>query len=353
MFCTKCGANLLEGAAFCSSCGAQLGNRGNVAVPAQAANSYAPAQVANPYARGNYVQAASPYGASGQYGPYGAPGASVVQPTKKKSIIPLIAGAAIVVIAAVVGIGFATGLIGLPFGGGGPVYALVSSTNYDGSGIVVSETTYKLDDAGNVVKQVQNQQSAGVTFTYTYDYDEFGHATKQKSTTKASGQTNSTSLELENTLDKQNRLVSGVGEGDGSSSAIEYEYYDNGTVKSCHCVLSSDGSDQEQVLDRTYDEKGLQTSFTLKVIMGGEVVVEARNDFDWNLDSKGRPESVEVTQVSSGTEWARTFDVECDDEGNIVALMDEDGNVVVEYTYEKIDKPSVGARARASIFTMS
>ena len=328
MFCPKCGADLPDGAAFCGSCGSKM----------------AVQQQASPYAQqpaGLPAQQANPY----------------MQPAKKRSKAPLIAAAAVVVIAAVVGIGFATGLFGGGgIFGGGPVYVITSSTYYDDAGIITNKNTAKLDDSGNVEKRIsKNYDTRGEivsTLTYAYDRDEYGNLTKAKSTREYYGDSTTATTKYDNDLDKDHRVVKAEYDTERGSATIEYEYHGNGAIKSRH-TENPTPSGGKNVVDYEYDERGYPTSQRMQVFENGEKYYDSSTSYDWELDSKGNPVSCTIkSKTTSDGETktdSKTRIYKCDEHGNIVKAVNEEGNTIAEYTYEKVDNPSVAARANRTV----
>ena len=116
-----------------------------------------------------------------------------------------------------------------------------------------------------------------------------------------------------------------------------------GTVQGGEMQYASDGENFSTTLPTGTDAKEYTVSYKVvgdqnhndveaqnfKVTIDKEVMIDATVDYEWELDSKGKPKSVEVIQKSQDERSVIIYDVECDKEGNIVSMTDENGNVVL------------------------
>lgn len=210
-------------------------------------------------------------------------------------------------------------------------------------------STYELDEAGNMLKEVDTSDSEDDSerLDYTYSYDEDGWLTKVEMGDET------WDYELEK--DVQGRVVTEKSE----DFTKEYSYNEQGFVSetvSTSIAYTVDengdkveGSEEAMATKVTYDENGFTLART-RTFKGGK----AEMVYAYEYGDDGLPVSYTATTknydsdgneiADSETTVSGTF--EYDEHGNIVKRVIEDdlGTSTYEYTYVEIKNPSQAVR---------
>lgn len=206
-------------------------------------------------------------------------------------------------------------------------YAITKSVFYAEDGSVRGESVYDRDEHGNAVTNTST--SGDNEQVVKYECDENGYTT---SITQPDGET----ITYEMTLDGD-KLLKTV----GSNGAItEYAYHENGLPSE---VVSSFGDEFTNV--KSYDENGYLVEMDVS-FKGGDSENKVVMGYEWELDEAGNPVSITVTEKettensTAGNLRPGKYAIECDANGNILKISDEDGNAILEHEYVKVDDPS-------------
>ena len=131
----------------------------------------------------------------------------------------------------------------------------------------------------------------------------------------------------------------------GSGWYVEYEYYQDGKLKTVSSV--STGIDTK----REYDENGLVRAQRWDYSTKSDE--DSKTFYLWELDSSGNPKGYksqhgsesEVIDLSS----AKMHRVVCDDNGNIVEVYNSEERMELKREYVTIRRPSVFAWTKAHV----
>ena len=233
----------------------------------------------------------------------------------------------------------------------GPEYVLTRSVSYEHDGRAVASTEDTLDEHGNVVERIEKSAAAAVTHTFAYERDENGFCTSYSVTADGSavGKPTVTTFSYENQYDDEGRLI----QSDRNNQRDEYAYYPGGTLKMHQYAdyNAETGSPDNPLTSRKYEftKEGLPEH--MEHISYDVSNCAELTDYEWTYDAKGAPisctrsnreEDLDGKVFDSGTEVLK---VETDEAGNVVALRHEDGSLMSEYEYARVDNPSLAVRS--------
>lgn len=210
-------------------------------------------------------------------------------------------------------------------------------------------STYELDEAGNMLSEVDSYEGAdsSETHAYTYTYDEDGWLTKV--------QMDEDTWEYELEKDDQGRVVVEKSE----NFTVENTYNEQGFVSetlttSVAYTVDEDGdkvegSEQTMTVKVTYDENGFPLTRT-RTYEGGK----AETEYTYENGDDGLPVSCTTTTKNYDADGNEMEDSESttkttfeyDEHGNIVKRVIENdfGTSTYEYTYVEIKNPSQAVR---------
>jgi len=212
------------------------------------------------------------------------------------------------------------------------VYLVKKATAYDSAGQISMQTEYSYAKNGCLVsltRFIAASDYSEESNTYiTYEgINEDGYP--EKMYTSANGSSSSVSYEYQ----VDNNQVIKRTASDGSYE--DYTYYPDGKLKTSYQYSETSQS------SRKYDEDGYLSSQVFTSSSG-----KTTSDYQWKFDSQGTPTEVAVNQdfgslnIDSST---TTFSLQCDENGNIVREYNEDGSLISEYEYTRIDNPCAAA----------
>lgn len=206
----------------------------------------------------------------------------------------------------------------------GPVYRPVKITNYYSDGNVMSSMKYEYDEHGNPLKRTyileKTEYIDGNTIIVTWDdYDSVGcNAT----CTDGNGLVSDVEWEI-----RGGRPVKELQRGDGTTST--YEYYPDGRVKN---ITTFQGNQRDT------------TTVDYEMHMMSQESLGGENPSDsvvtWNTDDNGFVKSYTSKMTKDGETSTHTYKVQCDENGNVVTIWDDNGALYSKKEYVRIDNPS-------------
>lgn len=220
----------------------------------------------------------------------------------------------------------------------GPIYRVSKETKYS-NGKVHTESAYGYDRRGNMTRKSVEYFKDGVSdgsksVTEFSDFDKLGcfHAFNSEGGTPQN-------VTYETSGDLVKKRVH------GSGWYVEYEYYQDGKLKTVSSV--STGIDTK----REYDENGLVRAQRWDFSTKSDE--DSKTFYLWELDSSGNPKGYksqhgsesEVIDLSS----AKMHRVVCDDNGNIVEVYNSEERMELKREYVTIRRPSVFAWTKAHV----
>lgn len=204
------------------------------------------------------------------------------------------------------------------------VYVVSSMTVYE-NGAPQAVHVYERDRHGNVERTVI--ESNGTVAATTHTYDKYGAPTKAVG---ADALGNELVTLYENTYGAKHRVAHiEATQADGVALSYDFEYYDNGILKSVTQTFSDD-----VFVTRTYNEAGWCTRAAYS---DGKTV-----DYAIETNENGRV----IRVIPSDTHDLYTFAY--DDNENIVAVIRND-QVVYTCEYQRVRRPSNYVKAQSGI----
>jgi YD repeat-containing protein len=212
-------------------------------------------------------------------------------------------------------------------------------------------STYELDEAGNMIREVDNDASDSEdepeSFNYAYTYDEDGWLTKVEMGDET--------WEYELEKDEQGRVVTEK----SKDFRVEYSYNEQGFVSESRATSivftvdessnGAEGPEEKMTITTTYDEGGFTLTRSHDYQDGRSETVYA-----YEYGDDGLPVSYTATTKDydsdgneiEGSETTMSGTIEYDEHGNIVkvVLEDEFGTTTSEYGYVEIANPSLAVR---------
>lgn len=234
----------------------------------------------------------------------------------------------------------------------GPVWAQASRTTCDESRNVSDSVVFEYDSQGNLVKSVCRFENAGI-YAITYEYSDFtpeGYPQTLVQTaeggTAVQTSTSKTTYTMENGRATTARTVTEEG---FTTMESTYTYHANGKIRSQTDRI--DLGSQAVLNTTTYDENGLPLQQSVENSFSGSSGSTAtKASYEWTFDTAGNPAGYTLTTSNSdGLASTTEYQVKCDDHGNIVRVLDAQGNTVSEIEYVQIDNPSTYVWLQANI----
>ena len=197
---------------------------------------------------------------------------------------------------------------------------------------------YSLDEHGNITSYLNLVRDGSdiATVEYVSEYDEDGWRTSQNAR-RIDGKGDPIQTSVTTEKDSQGRAtkVTSNNASNSSTTTTQYEYYENGALKSSVSQSASGRTTTEE-----FDEGGFRTSIVSQTENG---TIETR--FTWEKDADGKAVGYTVQNLQNGSQvMEKSCNVKTDAAGNIVQVTDRDTGRIIQRSYwQKIDDPSLYA----------
>lgn len=256
---------------------------------------------------------------------------------------------AVAMVCALAAIGFAScsdGKAGNAVAGTGPVWIKTSETRYDESGGLLGSYVYELDSQGNIVKSTLTSQNEGIYATIT-EYSDFTPEGYPQTTvqTLEGGTAVQTNVDKTTyTIEDGHAVASKTArEGRFDTAESTFTYHANGRIESR--IDRSDAGDLATLTTVTYDENGFPLQGRNEVTFGETgIPTIVEGTYEWSFGDGGIPTDCTVTLFNgNGSTIVTHYQIQCDDHGNIIQVISDQGIPISEYEYARVDNPSMAA----------
>jgi len=256
---------------------------------------------------------------------------------------------AVAMVCALAAIGFAScsdGKAGDAVAGAGPVWIKTGETHYDESGGLLGSYVYELDSQGNIVKITLTSPNEGIYVTTT-EYSDFTPEGYPQTTvqTLEGGTAVQTNIDKTTYTLEDGHAVASKTEREGGIDTAEsaFTYHANGRLESR--TDRGDAGGLITLTTITYDENGFPLQGRNEATFGETgIPTVVEGIYEWSFGDGGIPTDCTVTLSNgNGSITVARYQIQCDDHGNIIQVISDQGETISEYEYARIDNPSMAA----------